>query len=286
MRAFEAMGTRFECVLAGFECARGGCHGMAAAEEVERIVTEWHDLLSVFDPVSAVSRINQEAGRGAVPVPGELFDLLKRTRDYTRETRGAFDITLGSLMARSGFRGEDIGGNETGLDALVLGDETGRVSMAREGVRLDLGGIAKGFVLDLCAKELRELGITSALLHGGTSSAIAIGNLPDGEPWRVKVTADLPNAPVIELSDCAMSVSEPCGRMIDGRGHILDPRSGESARGTDLACVFGPSAEVCEVWSTAIVVQPNLIEELPVGYGAHAMVEGEWVSSNERVMSA
>lgn len=285
MRAFGAMGTRFECVLAGFDCAMGGSHSTAAAEEVERIVTEWHDLLSAFDPASAVSRINAGAGRGVVRVPGELMDLFARTMDYTRETRGAFDITLGSLMARSGFRGEDRGGGGWGMDALVLDERAGTAALAREGVRLDLGGIAKGFVLDLCASELRELGVTSALLHGGTSSAIAIGGRPDGEPWRVKVSCDLPGAPVIELADSAMSVSEARGRMVEGKGHILDPRRGESAEGVELACVFGPWAEVCEVWSTAIVVDPGLMEDLPVGYGGHAMVRGRWVSSEERILS-
>jgi len=91
---------------------------------------------------------------------------------------------------------------------------------------------------------------------------------------------------VIELVDSAMSVSEPSGRIIDGRGHILDPRRGESADRVELACVLGPSAEVCEVWSTALVVEPNLIHELPVGYGAHARIDQQWISTENRAACA
>lgn len=286
MRGFEAMGTRFECGLAGFGCAAGESQKAAAAEEVERIVTEWHDLLSAFDPASAVSRINDAPMGAAVRVPGDLFGLLQRAREYTRETGGAFDVTLGSLMARHGFRGEDRGGDGRGVDALVLDERAGTAAWSRDGVRLDLGGIAKGFVLDACAVELRELGVTSGLLHGGTSSAIAIGDRPDGEPWRVRVSSDLAGAPVIGLSDSAMSVSEPRGRMIDGRGHILDPRSGASAAGVDLACVFGPSAEVCEAWSTALVVDASLLSDLPVGYGAHVLSGDEWITNREHSVCA
>jgi thiamine biosynthesis lipoprotein len=272
------MGTRFECVLAGFSCATDESHAMAAAEEVERIVREWHALLSAFDPASVVSRINAQAGRGAVRVPGELLALLERAVGYTRQTHGVFDVTLGSLMALHGFRGDDRGGWARGVGALRLEPGSGSVGLAEAGVCLDLGGIAKGFVLDLCAAELRDLGVESALVHGGTSSAIAVGARPDGEPWKVGLAPDREDGPVVELVDAAMSVSEPRGRVVEGRGHIVDPRSGESAGGVELACVFGPSAEVCEVWSTALAVDESILGDLPEAYGAHVLAGSGWVS--------
>ncbi|MFI4855846.1 MAG: FAD:protein FMN transferase [Phycisphaerales bacterium JB065] len=287
MRSFEAMGTRFECVLAGF--GRGmtsATHATAAAEEVERIVREWHDLLSAFSPNSAISRINTAETGGPVRVPRDLLDLLARAKSYTSDTLGAFDITLGALMAQHGFRGEETGSDSYGADALLIDERASTIRLARPGVRLDLGAIAKGFALDRCAEELRDLGVTSALLHGGTSSVIAIGTRPDGHPWQIQISADYPDAPVVELTDSAMSVSEPRGRIIDGRGHILDPRRGESADRVELACVRGPSAEVCEIWSTALVVDPNLIEQLPVGYRAHARIDQQWISTDKQAACA
>ncbi len=287
LRSFEAMGTRFECVLAGFACSMtSSTHAAAAGEEVQRVVLEWHDLLSAFDPASAISRINSAAPMNSVRVSCDLFELLARCKSYTNHTKGAFDITLGALMAHYGFRGDDSGSEAYGADALILDEQTSSVRLEKPGVRLDLGAIAKGFALDRCAEELRDLGATSALIHGGTSSVIAIGPSPDGQPWRIRVSVDHPGAPVIDLEDAAMSVSEPRGRMAGDKGHILDPRSARSASGVDLACVYGPSAEVCEVWSTALVVDPDLMNRMPVGYGAHIRAGQQWISTTKQAICA
>jgi thiamine biosynthesis lipoprotein len=282
MRAFEAMGTRFECVLADFACALESSARTAIAEEIERLVLDWHDALSVFDPSSTVSRIN--ASQQPVRVNRELLELLERCIAYSNATHGAFDITLGTVMAARGFRSDRPATASSGSDTLELDPAASTARLTQPHTAIDLGAIAKGFVLDRCADELRELGVTSALLHGGTSSVTAIGTTPDGSPWRIRIAEDTPDAPTVELADRSLSVSSPSGRVVDGAGHILDPRSGRSATGVEHACVVGPSAEVCEAWSTAIVVEPALLDRLPSGYAGHALIDGAWSSTNNRLV--
>lgn len=283
MRAFEAMGTRFECVLAGFERAVHPTEAAAIAEEVELLVRDWHRRLTVFEPASAVSVVNRLAAERPVSVDQELFDLLGRCLGHTRDTRGAFDITVGSLMRAHGFRDIASGPPDAqvcwGADRVRLDGRAGTVRFLDDGIALDLGGIAKGFVLELARVELTALGVSNAIVHGGTSSVIAVGSRPDGRPWRVRSLPDNPNAPIIDLEDAALSVSASQGRVVDGHGHIIDPATGNPSGNTDAACVFGPSAEVCEAWSTALVVDPDLTDSLPDGYGCHVRAGRRWRSA-------
>lgn len=280
MRAFEAMGTRFECVLAAFDRAVHPTEGVAIAEEVERLVRDWHRRLTVFEPASAVSVVNRLAASRPVSVDRDLFDLFDRCLAHTRRTRGAFDITVGSLMRAHGFRNSDpaqpTGPVGWGADRVRLDEAASTVRFLSDGIGLDLGGVAKGFVLDLARAELTCLGVSNAIIHGGTSSVLAIGTRTDGEPWRVRALPDDPHAPVIDLADSALSVSAPAGRQANGQGHIMDPATGNPAGGIEAACVFGPSAEVCEVWSTALTVDPTLTGSLPDGYGCHVRARAAW----------
>lgn len=282
MRSFEAMGTHFECVLTGFARPMHPSEPVAIAEEVERLVRDWHDCLSVFDPESCVSVINRMADTRPVTVDPDLLGLIRRCLDAWRQTAGAFDIALGSLMHRHGFRDTPAPPNAQaryGSACVGLNEQAGAVRFLRPGVRLDFGGVAKGFVLDLARDELTALGVTSAILHGGTSSVLALGRTPDSRPWRVRAVPGDDSAPVIDLTDTAMSVSTPDGRVAAGRGHIMDARSGDAASGCEAACVCGPSAETCEVWSTALIVEPALLGSIPPGYRAHIRVAGEWSSA-------
>jgi thiamine biosynthesis lipoprotein len=254
----------------------------AVAEEVERLVRDWHRRLSVFEPASAVSIVNRLGAAQPVSVDQDLFALIERCLAGSRATRGTFDITVGSLMRARGFRASDADGRDGsvawGAGSVVLDRTACTVRFLREGIALDLGGVAKGFVLDLARDELAALGVTSAIIHGGTSSVLAVGARPDGRPWRVRAMPDDPEAPVIELEDCALSVSSPSGRTVDDGGHILDPVTGFHATGVEAACVLGPSAETCEIWSTALVVDPSLTDALPDGYGCRVRIKRRWRS--------
>jgi len=140
------------------------------------------------------------------------------------------------------------------------------VRFAREGVMLDLGAIGKGYAVGQAAEILRETGVASALIHGGTSTVYAMGRPPDAASWKIAVekppgaTAASDAWPdAVSLCDEAMSVSAIWGRFFeaDGKmlGHVIDPRSGQPVNGALLTVVILPSATETDALSTALLVR-------------------------------
>lgn len=130
---------------------------------------------------------------------------------------------------------------------------------------LDLGAMGKGYAVERAAEALREAGVASALLHGGTSTVQAIGQPPGEGCWKIAIEtpAPSPDTPptllaTLPLKDEAMSVSGVWGNSFQLRdrtmGHIIDPRTGEPALGTVLAAVVLPSATETDALSTALLI--------------------------------
>jgi thiamine biosynthesis lipoprotein len=203
-----------------------------------------------------------------VAVDGVVFRFLERARALAVLTEGAFDPTVGALLARL-RRPEPASDEElaaacelVGFARLVeLDAAAGTVRFRRPGVRLDPGAIGKGWALDRAAELLREAGVRAALLHGGTSSVYALGAPPGEDGWAVAVQDPLvPEGRLarIVLRDRALGVSAIHGRVFrrgDERvGHVLDPRSGRAVDHTLLAAVALPSATDADAVSTALLV--------------------------------
>jgi thiamine biosynthesis lipoprotein len=257
--ALNAMATRFEVVLAGAGESKLRAVGEAALAEIE----DTAQRLSAFDRGSLLSLINDRAARHAVSVDDDLLDLLTDCARVTRQTDGAFDITVGPLMRDWGFRDRtptDRAARErppVGMDDVELDAAARTVRFRRPGMSIDLGGVGKGEGLDAAARVVREHGVPLALLHGGTSTVVAIG-APDGERgWSVALAGTEP-ALAVTLRDASLSVSAPHGRTVDvgsGQvGHVIDPIRGAPATGVRLAAVVGPRARTTDAWSTALVV--------------------------------
>jgi FAD:protein FMN transferase len=227
--AVAAMGTRFEIVLSG-DARQADLVALGEAAIAE--IGDWHRRLSRFAPDSLVSHINRTAAVRPVPLEPATFALF---RD--------------ALLARSGSQGAfDIAG---GRGAVVVDEATRTVWLDGPETRVDLGGIAKGHALDQAGALLRSHGVTSALLHGGTSTVVAIGAPGGADGWRVALGPG-PGATTVDLRDEALSVSaaSPPGNA----GHIVDPRTGRCIEGTHRAAVVGPSARLADAWSTAAAV--------------------------------
>ena len=269
--ARHAMATRFELLLHGDDPVALRAAGEAALREIDRL----EDQLSLYRPGSEIAQLNARAAREAVRVTPEVFALLQHARQLHAETGGAFDITIAPLVRCWGFLGA--GGRMpaageiavaralVGMEQVQLNAANSTVRFARDGVMLDLGAIGKGYAVGQAAEVLREAGVGSALIHGGTSTVYAIGHPPDAEAWRIAIepppgigrdaTPHLPAA--VPLRDAALSVSAVWGRAFteNGKmfGHVLDPRRGEPVSRALLAVVVLPSATETDALSTALL---------------------------------
>lgn len=271
------MGTRFELVLAD---DRSEHELRPIGEAALASIRDWHDRLSAFEPGSMLSRINAEAYERAVRIDRDMLEMLLACSRLHELSAGAFDIAIGSLMQRHGFRGNE---SAEPLPAfgmkLVEIDETAMtVRFALPGMRLDFGAIAKGWAIDRALELLRGHGIRSALLHGGTSTVGVIGGLPEGGPWRVRIE-DSPGAPVALLRDASLSVSAPKGRLNEqGQGHIIDPRTGNPSVGARIAAAIAVYSAETDALSTALVVLGERIGSIPGGVVSILPTEsGSWL---------
>jgi thiamine biosynthesis lipoprotein len=268
--ARNAMATRFEIVLHGDNPSTLRAMGEEVLDEIDRLENQ----LSLFRPQSEIARVNALAARVPVRVSPVIFRLLEHAIRLSRETGGAFDITVSPLMQCWGFRDGD--GSIPSPDALAearanvgshlidLNPSNSSVQFARDGVKLDLGAIGKGYALDRAAEILRDAGATSALLNGGTSTVIAIGHPPIEDHWKIAIERPArPNAPgellvTVPLKDESLSVSAAWGKsfIANGQllGHVLDPRTGHPAIGVTLAAVVLSSATETDALSTALLV--------------------------------
>ena len=228
--ARHAMATRFEIVLHGDNPVALRAAGEEALDEIERLEGQ----LSLYRNTSEVAHLNARAARQPVRVSPAMFRLLEHARRLSDATEGAFDITIAPLVRCWGFMGGtgqmpsreavEEARSEVGMKLVELNSSDFTVRFAREGVMLDLGAIGKGYAIDQAAEILREAGVTSALLHGGTSSVYAIGHPPDAEHWKVAVEypaegrTGCPRVPSPgAVVSAPMSDKGPPHRLADGR---------------------------------------------------------------------
>ena len=227
----------------------------AGLDEVDRLDA----LLSHYRAETPLSRLNREAARGPVEVEPELADLLDVCLRWSRDSDGAFDVTVGPLMKAWGFfRGEGKMPDDARLAAAreVVGfrhvsvdRERHTVAFDRAGVELDLGGIGKGYAADRVASVLRARGVASALVNLGGSSVYGLGAPPGAAAWEVSLadpTAPERTAARVALRDQALSVAGGYERYFVKDGvaysHIMDPRSGRPVQGVLSVAVVSASA--------------------------------------------
>jgi thiamine biosynthesis lipoprotein len=267
MLALNAMATRFELVLRGENAARLRAAGEQALAEIQRLEAQ----LSLYRPSSEIARVNARAAREPVRVTPPVFRLLQHARQLHAETAGAFDIAIAPLVRCWGFmhgtgRVPDPGELEearrrAGMTHVMLDEENFSVRFDQEGVMLDLGAIGKGYAVDCAAEMLREAGVASALLHGGTSTVYGLGRPPDADGWKIPIASgpdDSSSHAAVVLRDNALSVSAVWGKCFeaDGRkfGHVIDPRAGRPVNNAVMAAVVLPSATETDALSTALLV--------------------------------
>jgi thiamine biosynthesis lipoprotein len=266
------MGTRISVELRAEDAAKGTAAIDAVMAEMRRIDA----LMSHYKPDSELSQINLRAAVEPVHVDRELFDLLKLSLHFSEITDGAFDITYAGVGHLYDYR-RHIKPTEAEIRAalptvnwrnLILDEDKLTVKFAMPGMRIDVGGIGKGYAVDRCIAILQSMGFTHALVTAGGDSRI-IGDR-DGRPWVVGIRhPDDPNKIVtrVPLIDTAMSTSGDYYRFFDEGGvryhHIIDPRTGHSASRVRSATILGPTAtETDGLSKTAFVLGAEKTLEL------------------------
>jgi FAD:protein FMN transferase len=266
------MGTRIAVEL----WADPGTDGEAAIDAVMAEMRRIDAAMSTYKPDSELSRVNASAAAAPMRISAELFDLLTRAIEFSRLTDGAFDVTYASVGFMYDFRekqkpsAEEI---ERALPAVnyrhvMLDTKNRTVRYARAGVRIDLGGIAKGYAVDQGIEVLRQRGIQRALVTAGGDSRI-IGDR-FGQPWIVGLRHPDRKGEVfqrIPLVDAALSTSGDYERYFEKDGvryhHIIDPSSGRSASLVRSATIIGPDATTTDGLSkTAFVLGAERALEL------------------------
>jgi thiamine biosynthesis lipoprotein len=257
-----SMGSTYSIAVYGNDRALMEASVEAAFEEVQRL----DRMLSNYKPESELSQVNRYAAERPVAVSPEMFRLLSACVEYSRESEGAFDITVGPLMKVWGFykgsgrlphRAEVRGAlDSVGYRKILLDPATRTVKFAAKGVELDPGGIGKGYAVDRMAAILKEYSIRTGLISASGSSIYAMGAPPGEKGWRVHIRDPKDDAKSVAelcLKNESMSTSGNYEKFFRAEGkiysHIMDPRTGWPAEGVLSVSVIAPHTIDSEAWT-------------------------------------
>lgn len=288
--ACPAMGTEFRVVL----YAESRSAAQDAAEDAFACIRSLDEALSDYASDSELVRLGKSSDAAApspwVALSPELCAVLEESLELSRRSAGAFDVTAGpftQLWRRARRRGElpDPGrlseaARAVGFAKLELDSRCARARLHARGMRLDLGGIAKGLALDRALAALARHGSERALVVGG--GELRAGAPPPGaRGWRVTLVGLGTPAESLELVRAALATSGDLEQALELGGvrhsHILDPRSGAALTERRLVSVLGPLALRTDALATALsVLGPEeglaLLRHYP-GYEARVLVE-------------
>jgi len=243
---------------------------VAGEGAIAAVLGQMHDVdatMSPFKPESELSRINRDASDRPVAVSAPMYDIIARSIEFSRLSDGAFDITFASAGHlydyRLGIRPTDDelarARAAIGYRNLMLDPQARTVRFARPGVRIDLGGFAKGLAVDNGAAILRKRGIRHAIVTAGGDSHI-VGDRR-GRPWTIGIRDPRKAGEmvaVLPLKDVALSTSGDYERYFERDGvryhHLIDPRTGKSPTGVRSVTVIARDGLTSEALSKCVFV--------------------------------
>ena len=291
-RQVRLMGSDFEFVIVDDE---GDSALDEAIDEVRRI----ESLLTEFNETSQTSLINQNAGIRPVFIDEEVYRLIKRCKELSILTQGAFDITCGVLKKLYKFKGEKFqlpdpdsisaALRKVGSDKIQL-KEPNRVYLKEAGMHIAFGAIGKGYAADVVKRKLIERGISGGVINA-SGDLTAFGKRTDGSLWKVGI-AD-PDDPLkvvfwlpIENASVATSGNYEQYFEMDGvrYSHNIDPHTGKPVKGIKSVTVISSSAELSDALATAVTIMGvevglHFIEQLP---GTHCAI----ITDDNRILAS
>lgn len=262
-----AMGSTWSIAVYGQDRARMEEAVDMAFEELRRL----DGMLSNYRPDSELSEVNRRSAELPVRVSREFLDLLAACLDYSRQSEGAFDITVGPLMRVWGFyKGSGrlphpaevrAALASVGYRNIILEQDRRTVRFVRRGVELDAGGIGKGYAVDRMVDVLRRSGIDTALVSAAGSSIYGLGAPPGEKGWKVDIRDpkdERKTAAQVYLRNNSLSTSGNYEKFFNAGGrtyaHIMDPRTGFPAQGVLAVSVIAPRTIDSEAWTKPLFV--------------------------------
>lgn len=281
VHADKAMGTSVQITIWSDDEDAAARAAQAVFAEMRRLDA----MMTTWTPDSEVSRINAAAGHAAVAVSEETFTVIARAVDISRRSKGLFDITVGAFGGLWKFD-QDMDGTLpdpaevaarkklVGWKDIVLDKKRHTVKLRRRGMKITLGGIAKGYAVDRAAKIMIDAGFSDFILQAGGDMFVSGHKGP--QPWVVGIRD--PRGPrdqsfaLAPVEDHAFSTSGDYERGFVKDGvryhHILDPRTAQPARATRSVTVLARDAFTADAWSKVLFIMGAkeampLVEKLP-----------------------
>ena len=261
------------------------CESEEAAQESCKLAfdraSELVKIFSDYDPDSEINRLlNSEIGVPH-PVSRELFEVLSFSQQLHQDSGGAFDPAAGQLTAlwRKARRAGELPDpsllqpmpNEAGLDRLKLDRQNQSVTLRSRRMRLDFGGVAKGYIGDQVIELLRKQNIHSAKYHAGGDIVLSASPPNNTDGWKIQVTDTDGSVVQRRLSDCGLSMSGDLNQHLEADGvrysHAVDPRSGFGINSGRWAVVVAPSGMQSDaIATTGCILDDNELQQLAMRY--------------------
>ena len=257
------MGTAIKVELWHEDAVQGRALMQSVMDEMQRI----DDLMSTYKPDSKLSYINDNAATSPVTVSTELLNLIIRSLDYSVLTAGAFDITYASAGQYYDYRSGKKPGNKQ-LERVLptinyrhvkIDRQHSTIEFMRPGVRIDLGGIAKGYAVDNSMEILQHAGVKNAIVSAGGDTRV-IGKRWD-RPWNVGIRNPRDKDSIVSmipLENAAISTSGDYERFFEEDGiryhHILNPGTGKSVHEVHSSSIIASEATATDALSTSVFV--------------------------------
>ena len=260
-RQLDLMGTRISLELWHDQATLATRCAEQVFDEMRRIEA----LMSTYLDASEISFINNNAAISAIDISAEMHHILEKSLYFSRVSDGAFDISYASVGYAYDYRERQqpdqasVAAKLPAIDYRHIELAENRVRFLHSGVRIDLGGIAKGYAVDRAVEIVSQCGISQAMISAGGDSRI-IGDR-GGRPWMIGIQHPRDPSAIalrVPLSETAVSTSGDYERFFieDGERihHIIDPATGRSAKKSWSATVTGPDAMTTDALSTTIFI--------------------------------
>jgi len=232
---WQAMHSRVDILLCGYPEK----DLKFLAEKIEVELKNLEKTGNYFDPSAELYLLNQKASQGPISVSEELYHLIDTCMNYHQKTYGYFDISIKSDADKGSC-----------MQYVKLSPENKTIYYEQEGVRLDLSGFLKGYALEKIRTLLVEYNIQDALVNMGNSSALALGNHPNGEGWKISYDNASGNEDTeVQLFNECFTTS---GNEQAGRKHIINPITRTFVEGIKQISVITPTGTDGEALSTAL----------------------------------